>query len=226
MRGNSPAEDDASGCFEEGTITEVRETSNGWSVLYGDSIGCGVRDVGVTPKIGDHLRVYGSLGYAFHGQALNGTLLWYRTIAEAETDRLQQIEETNAGYRERFEADRERLDSDYESLPPTLRLRIDGMRARNEDFRWRFESYEMFVSTQAALLAAWADVGDLAESVARIEGFNDSHYSDQYAMVDGWSDAHSGNTYSAAVHLARELLTNPERAGLASAALSPLVGDL
>lgn len=215
MRGNTPAEDNELGCFTEGIITEV----NGWSVIYADRIGCGVRDVGIVPKIGDHLRVYGDMGYQFHGR-----LLWYRTIAEAETERQRQIEETNDGYRARFEKQREQLDADYESLPPTLRLRIDGMRSRNPDFRWKYESYEMFVSTQAALLAEWARMQP--DPVAAVEQFNDAACKDQYEMVDGWSDGHSGNTYGTAVYLARELLTHPERAGLAAAAISPLVGGL
>jgi hypothetical protein len=82
LRGNTPEEDEALGCYTEGTITKVE----GMCVTYDDGWCCMVRDCGVTPKVGDRLRVYGCFGRPFHGQALNGKLLWYITIAEQEAE--------------------------------------------------------------------------------------------------------------------------------------------
>ena len=90
-RGLTPEEDRSLGCFEEGVITKVTpyENGGGWSVSYGDCWGCGVRDVGTEPKVGDTLTTFGRFGRPFHGQALNGVVLWYSSPEEmAEAHRV------------------------------------------------------------------------------------------------------------------------------------------
>jgi hypothetical protein len=70
-RGATPEEDEARGLITRGVIKDVTpyRDGGGWSVTTDDGLGCGVRDEGVEPKIGDVLTVY---GYPFHGQAING----------------------------------------------------------------------------------------------------------------------------------------------------------
>jgi len=237
QRGRTPEEDQANGWVTEGVIERVEPYGDGkgWSVTLSDHTGCGVREAGVEPKVGDTLTIYGTFGYSFHGQALNGKLLWYLTPEEEEAERQQWLADHDRKKREEFEANREQLDRDYDSLPPLFKMRIDRFRKANPDFRWESESYEMFVCTQAVVLAEWAREGTHTpeEAVAKIEAWNKINSADhdppydyraQVDAVPGWADGHSGNTHGCAVMLAKEYLTTPERIVLEPGALAPLVG--
>lgn len=225
-RGTTPAEDEAIGCFTEGTITRVDSPScpgGSWSITYADGWGCGLRgDLGAEPKVGDHFRTYGRFGRSFHGQALNGKLLWYKSPAEMDADHAAWIAQHKADQAARFERERSQLDADYEALPWVLRKRIDRFRAANPAFRVEYESYEMFVCTQAVALAEWA--GTQTDPVAAIDGWKDLPYEQQVQSVPVWSDGHSGNTHGCAVVLAKTLCTSTERAAVMPGAMSPLVG--
>jgi hypothetical protein len=236
-RGATAAEDDALGCYEEGTITRVDAPTTpegSWGISYGDCWGCGLRQGDWTPKVGDHFRVYGRFGRPFHGQALNGRVLWYKTSAEMEADHRAWVDDLHARKRAEFEKARPQLDADYESLPPVLRKRINRFRAANPDFRWEHESYEMFVCTQAALLAAWAEEqSDPATAIDTWNRINSAEndppydFAAQVAAVPGWSDGHSSNTHGCAVAIAKTLVGKrfPEAAAVMPGALAPLVGS-
>lgn len=242
QRGATPEEDRAHGWIEEGIITKVEPygDSKGWSVIYGDSMGCGVRDTGLAPKVGDTLTVFGQFGHSFHGQAINGQVIWYLSRAEEEAERQAWLAKRKSDQCAKFEESKERLDRDYDWLPPLFKMRIDRFRAANADFRWQSESYEMFVCTQAVVLADWArsQVDDTQpgwkdEAVAKIDAWDKINSADndppyaykaQIAAVPGWEDGHSGNTHGCAVFLAKEYLTASERVVLQPGALAPLVG--
>lgn len=241
-RGLTPAEDEAMGCVEEGTITKVEPYADGggWSVSYGDCWGCGVRDVGVEPKVGDHLVTYGRFGRPFHGQAINGVVLWYRSPEEMDEEHRLMVERMNAERRAEFEAKKDELDADYESLPALFRMRIDRFRAANPDFRWEYEPYEMFTCTQAVVLADWARAqaddqtpGWKDRAVAALDAWwsinsaeNDPpyDYQAQKDMIPGWGDGHSGNTAGCALMLAKQYLTAAESVAVMPGAMSPIVG--
>lgn len=225
MRGSTPEEDRALGCYEEGRITAVRRPAPGgsWSVTYADGWNCGVSaDLGVEPKVGDLFCTFGHFGRPFHGQALNGEVLWYKSEAEMRADHQAWVDDLNERREREFERDRESLDAQYESLPWVLRKRIDRFRAANPRFRVENEAYEMFVCTQAAALAAWAEQQD--DPDAAIVRWGELGYDEQVATVPDWSDAHSGNTHGCAIALACTMVTSTERAAVTPGALAPLVG--
>jgi hypothetical protein len=132
--------------------------------------------------------------------------------------------------RERFAAARGQLDRDYDSLPPLFKLRIDRFRNANPDFRWESESYEMFVCTQAVLLADWAREGTetAAEAVAKIEAWDKINSAEHDPPYDYQARLaavrHSGNTHGCAVALAKRHLTSRESVAVMPGALSPLTG--
>lgn len=230
-RGVTPEEDRALGLVEEGVITKVDPYTDGggWSVTYGDSMGCGVRDVGVEPKVGDTLTTFGTFGYAFHGQALNGRVLWYRTPAEEEAEHKRQAAEADAKKRAEFERDRAKLDADYAALPDTFKERIDKFRRTNPDFRWQHEGYEMFCCTEALAVASYCSVHRIAQpeddheptAAENIEAFRELPYEEQKAAL---SDGHSGNTFGFAMRLAYWWVTDPGMVVKEHGALTPLVG--
>lgn len=219
-RGLTPEEDEANGWIERGVITKVDayEDGHGYSVSYGDCYGCGIRNVGVEPKVGDELTTYGQFGYSFHGQALNGTVIWYLTVEEEEAERQKMLADMKAKRLADFEKNREQMDRDYDALPPLFKVRIDRFRKANPDFRVEHEGYEMFVCSQAVAFAEWAQNEVALEAWAKLP------YAKQREMCPDMDDGHSGNTFGCAVALAREYLTHRERVPLMNGALAPLVG--
>jgi hypothetical protein len=213
-RGATPEEDEAMGNFERGTITKVHKGQDGYTVSYGDSWGCFLRDCGVEPQIGDQFTTYGSFGRPFHGQALNGKVLWYDSIEQEIAKREAEHAEYEAKRKRAFADNMVQMDAEYSALPPAFKNRIKRFRDADPAFRWQSESYEMFCCTQAVLLADWARDGTTTtqEAIAKIEAWdriNSEHndppydYQAQLAAVPGWSDAHSGNTHAGSVGLAK-----------------------
>ena len=226
MRGSTPEEDRGIGCYTEGSITRVDPPGPGgsWGVTYAEGWGCGVSaDLGVEPKVGDTFCTYGHFGRPFHGQALNGKLLWYKSEAEMQADHQAWVDDLNERRERDFERDRESLDAQYEALPWVLCKRIDRFRAANPRFRIEHESYEMFVCTQAAALAEWAEGQESPFNA--IEVWEALDFDGQQSAVPAWSGDHSGNTHGCAIGLARTMVTSTERAAVMPGAMTPLVGS-
>ncbi len=222
-RGATPEGDEALGCFSEGLIEKVVDHGDGgWTVTFDGGWCCDAPAGDIEPKVGDVFRTYGRMGRPFHGQALNGTLLWYETIEEQDEKRRQMLADMDAKRRANFAANKEQLDRDYDGLPPLFKMRIDRFRKANPDFRWEYESYEMFTCTQAVLLAGWA--AELEAPAQAIDEWNALPDKDQLEAIPGWSDGHSGNTHECAVALAKQYVTNRERVAIMPGAMSPLVG--
>lgn len=228
-RGATPEEDRANGWIEEGVITEVTPYKDGpgWSVGYGDSMGCGVRDVGVEPKVGDTLTIFGQFGYSFHGQALNGQVIWYLSPEEEESEFEASQRARQAQQRAEFEANRATLDADYDSLPETFKERIDKFRRTNPEFRWEFEGYEMMCCKDALKIAAYCSVNRLAEgeeptAAENVGAYQKLPYEEQKKA--GITEGHSGNSFGFAVRLAYLWVTDPGMVVQEHGALTPLVG--
>lgn len=245
-RGRTPEEDDAIGCFTEGIITEVTPYSDvdesgrpgGWSVSYrepGDKSssgtwGCGVKDVGIEPVVGDTIRVYGRFGGTFHGQALNGRVLWYQTPEEQDAAHKAMVARSKQEKIDRFKANEAKQDKEYESLPPTFKERIDKFRRTNPAFRWEYEPYEMMCCLDALKIARYCSInriateyeGDEPTATDNVVAFGKLSWEEQKAS--GVSDGHSGNSFGFAVRLAYLWVTDPGLVVAEHGALTPLVG--
>ena len=183
---------------------EPFKDGHGWSVTSTEGWGCVVPNFGntPTPRPGDELRTYGSIGRPIQGQVLNGHVIWYRTAEQRVVHRAQELARFAAERRERFERERDALDARYEALPAPFKARIDRFRAEDPQFRVDSESYESFVLQQAALLA-----GQFKDEGRIIEWAEIKDYEEQMRTApDGWSDGHSGNTHGCAIRMAVALL--------------------
>jgi hypothetical protein len=221
-----------------GRVTTLKSFGNGvMTDADGWSLGCDTTGLDFTE--GALVEQWGAgIGYDVRGLAIDGHLFWYRTEAEQKALDEQQRDDYDRKQRETFDASRADLDAQYDGLPPLFKMRIDRFRAANPDFRWKHESYEMFICTQAVLLGEWAlstTGGDPEKAVEAIDGWdrinskdNDPpyDYATQKTMVPGWDDGHSGNTHGCAVVLAKEHVRRSERVPLYPAALAPLVGTV
>lgn len=232
QRGATPEEDRANGWIEEGVITEVTPYANGdgWSVSSSNGWGCGFRDVGVEPKVGDVLTTFGQIGYSFHGQALNGKVAWYLTPAEEEAERLAAMAARDQKKLDDFERNRAAMDADYDALPETFRERIDKFRRSNPAFRWEFEPYEMMCCKDAIKIASYCSVnriagefeGDEPTAAENVVAFQKLPYEEQKKA--GIDEGHSGNSFGFAVRLAYLWVTDPGLVVAEHGALTPLVG--
>jgi hypothetical protein len=231
QRAATPFEDWANGWVTEGVIitvepnAETREDGqpSGWTVTLEDHTGCGVRNMGTEPKPGDMLTIFGQWGYPFHGQALNGKVLWYESPDEEEAVRQETNRKADEKRRADFEKNRAKLDADYNSLPETFQARIDKFRNTNPDFRWQHEAYEMSCCVDAIKIAEYCiDHGEGDTVADRVLAYQDLPSKEQKKA--GIFDGHSGNSFGFACRLAYRWVTDPGTVVLEHGALAVLVG--
>lgn len=230
-RGATPEEDRQRGWIEEGAITALTEYDDSWSVTAnGWTCGLSKARTTTTPKLGDIFTTYGQIGYAFHGQAINGQVMWYHTIAEEEAEHQRQVVEREQQQRDQFETDRARLDAAYEALPETFRERIDKFRNHMPDWRWKFEAYEMMCCTDAVKIARYCSIarlatefeGDEPTAADNVQAFESLPYEEQKKA--GIDEGHSGNSFGFAVRLAYWYVTDPGMVIVEHGALTALTG--
>jgi hypothetical protein len=210
--------------FQEHRITEVTgDPDNGWTISC-DGMCFGVPgNSPIVPEVGRIARFYGrGFGYQVRGlsiESMTGLIsVFYRTPDEqAEQNRLELLE-SERQEREKFEANRERLDVTYQSLPAVFQARIDRFRAGNANFRWKFECYEMFCCTQAIAFAEALKTPDAIKQWRKLG------YDEQRAQVPAMEDGHSGNTFGCACMLAFWFLKEPNIVPKLHGGLTPLVG--
>lgn len=231
-RGATPEADRAAGWITEGPITRVDPTTNGWSITAdGWTTHLTHERAGLhTPTIGDTFTTFGQIGYSYHGQALNGEVLWYQSVEDEEAQRLVEASAAEQRRRDQFAAEQPSMDAAYDALPETFRDRIDKFRAANPNFRWEYEAYELSCCTDAVKIARYCSVNriavreDGAEPTAaeNIEAYRDLPYNEQ--LKAGISDGHSGNSFAFAVRLAYSYATDPGMVVADHGAMAPLVG--
>lgn len=230
--------------FEDDTITGVSGPSQGYYDVRMGVMGIGLAEQydaapphGIVPKVGDAIRIYGRFGRPVRGIEINGQTVFYRTPAEQQAHQAREVERMKQERRDEFEKERDSLDAQYAALPEVFRERIDRFRANNPDFRWEYESYELFCCTEAVKLARHLNktpgeakrYGALAahETWKADKPRWDREWKEQQDIdkAAGLADGHSGNTHGAAVALAYWYLTQPENVAKMHGALSPLVGS-
>jgi hypothetical protein len=230
--------------FEEDVITAVTGPRDGFYTVHMGSMGLGVAEQyddapphGIVPKVGDTIRTYGHFGRPVRGIVIGGSTVFYRTPAEQEAHNQREVERMKQDRRDTFNKERESLDAQYAALPEVFRQRIGRFRENNPDFRWEYESYELFCCTEAVKLAEYLATPEEAaryRSLASQDTYAadkvrwDREWKEQQAIdkAAGMSDGHSGNTHGATVALAYWYLAQPEAVAKMHGALAPLVGSV
>lgn len=213
--------------YVEQRIADVKgELTNdgvGWFLYFDDSsaLACPGDQCAVAPAPGETARLYGKgLGYVVRGIVIEGRVYKYLT-EEQEDERPAAWSREEESKRAR-EAERERAARDQRraALPEALRERLATFEARSPNWRRDYESYELFVCEEAALLAA-----HFGTDVAALLEFTKKPSAEQSEILpDLKLEEHSGNTWGAAVGLARRLMIDPKLVMQAHGALCPLVG--
>lgn len=213
-------------------------TSDGWS--FGSA-----KSWHIKIKAGDKARFYGKgFGMPIRGLDINGVQCFYRTERQEEEKHQLWVKNYEAKKRAEFEKNKASLDESYNNLPEIFQKRIDKFRTNNPEFRWEFESYEMFCCEQAVLIATAIGKNLVDKAVTEglplqeakkviaerapiaLKKFSDMSWKKEKKMVPGLSDGHSGNTFGCAVALAGLYMSeSPENVEKLYGALAPLVGS-
>ncbi len=206
--------------YREFPIEDVNKVGeDGWEIVTDGGWIFWVQAKHDEPKVGQIARFYGEgIGSPVRGLAINNKILFYNTPAEQDEEHKRWLKDSHRKQREEFEANKDKLDAQYEALPPIFQKRIDKFRRNNPDFRWEFEGYEMFTCTEAVKIA------ETLKTDEKIREWIQLPWEEQNAIVDIDSD-HSGNTFGMAGSLARMYVTNESYVEKAHGSLSVLVGS-
>jgi len=202
-------------------VSRVEDTPTSWYVAAEDGSGFAVaKKHGVEPHVHDCVTLYYVNGKwtGIRGMDVNRKPVYFQTDAELAVEHEQYVQEQERKQKASFEENRAQLDEDYNGLPAVFKKRIDRFREGNPDFRWKYESYEMFCCTQAVVIAIALGTTEELTKWAELP------YEEQKRLVPLLGSGHSGNTFGMACYLARVYLVNSEAVVLQHGSLTPLVG--
>lgn len=199
----------------------------------------------IRPKVGDVVRFYGKgIGYSVRGVDINGISCFYKTEKQERIYHVKQLAKSEVKEKADFEKNRTSLDQKYNNLPKVFRQRIDKFRNNNPDFRWKYESYEMFCCEQTLIIVKAVNkrlkaaaskknltVGEFNKlrpdtKKLILNKLNNMPYEKQLEAISGFDNGHSGNTFSCSMVLAKLYLCHPNYVVKFHGSLSPLVGSL
>ena len=179
------------------------------------------------PCLGEVIRLFGrGVGYHVRGIAIvTGPWRVYRYESEDEYQARIERESREERYLRCAKAieEREERDEKIAALPVEFQHRIARFSRTVENWTADFEPYEIFVCEEAAEMAKVFKTPD------DLHAFYQMKCEDQKTLVEanGYTlrlDEHSGNTFGAAVMLARIFLEMPESLWQAHGAMCSLVG--
>ena len=205
--------------YLESIIKEVRKETNGYDITKEDGWSLWIDDVGIIPKKGDVIRIYGEgLGRPFRGIVIDGKVVFYRTKEEEKEHKYNLRNEQIKRDKKKFEHNKGLLNLRYSKLPKVFQNRIDVFRKNNPDFRWQHEAYEIFCNEQTL------EIVKALKTVDVIDKFKELKWEKQKELVPSLSNGHSGNTFDFSIMMAKAYITNPELVEKQHGALCVLVG--
>ena len=204
--------------YTDTIIDKVQESSTSYDLTYCNGWSFNIQKIGVVPHRGDRVRYYGDLGRPVRGIFINGAKIFYRTVEEQRKENVRLSTQLIHERHVKFEKDKVLLDSQYDSLPLVFQERISRFRDNNPNFRWEYESYELFTCLEAVKIANTLKTAD------KIDEFCNESYLKQLLLIPEISKDHSGNTFGAACFLSKLFLMDSNKVKIAHGALCPLVG--
>lgn len=187
-------------------IKEVSEEDLGYGILLNDNfhIYLSKSDAKCIPNKGDRITVYGKYSISIRGIDINGVECYYYSKEELNEKHRKWIIEEENKIKEYFEKVGKALqDEIYRNLPIVFQKRIDILRAKDTNFRWKYEAYELFIYKEAMKI-----VGTLKEPEA-IKKFCSLTLEEQIKIVE-LDHSHSDNSSSSSIKLAYIYLVRPE----------------
>ena len=178
--------------YKEYPIERVTEEKDGWELMHNGHWCVFLfrkHRKKFNPKVGDTLGLC-SDSWGIRGLSINGKVAFYRTREEQKLHDQKEMEKEGAIQRNKF-------------------------RNNNPDFRWKYETYEMFCCKEAVKIAR------ALKTPTAIQKFQDN----PRKHLELVSKEHSGNTFGMSCYLAYLYLTNPKGVVELHGALASLVGS-
>jgi hypothetical protein len=225
--------------FKDLVVTKISKDSmmrsDGWSFWIDD-------EWPIKPKVGDITRFYGK-GCSVRGLDINGVSCFYQSEEQQRACHLKQLAKWEYEEKADFKKNKTSFDQRYQNLPKVFQQRISRFRANNPDFRWQYESYELFCCEQAMVIVK--AVRKRLKNAASKKNLTASEfnkirpdtrklilnklynlpYQKQLEAISGLDDGHSGNSFGCSMVLAELYLYYPSYVVKLHGALSSLVGS-
>ena len=221
--------------YQDFIIDRVRETEDGYELVFPSGWEFFMPSKEFVPCKGQTVRLYGKgIGYSVRGLVVNNRICFYRTIEEQvmgeEALRQKNKDADIKKYLDEEEKNNERING----LPPEFRERINGFRDYNPNWKYDYESYELFICEQAVAIAQAMrhSIPHGIETVQCASSDIDKFLEELYAasfvkqreMVNGLSNGHSCNSLYQAILLANAYIRCPAEIPKMHGALCELVG--
>lgn len=208
--------------WDRNVLTTVNKDADGTWYSLGFKGGCFgmLTKWGVEPKVGDVVELYGDgMGRPIEGVRINGKIVFQYSDEQIEINRQEWLKKNEEEKQKKFEDHKVEMDKAYDGLIPEFKARIDRFRAKNPKFRIDMEAYEVFVCEEAMkLIKAFKTVESLQE-------FCDLDLAAQKKMAPDMDFGnHSGNTFGAAVSLARMYIQAPKLTKYMHGSMAGLMG--
>ena len=142
-------------------------------------------------RVGATVETYGQsgLGGKIRGIVIDGHIVRYRTEAQSRADDKKMLAKLHKDSIKAYKKALPQMEADYRALPMPFRKRMDRLRLASPDDRHMWESYEMFILTEAVKLAK------ALKTPAVVEKYRAANYYEQRKMAPEISDGHSDNTH-------------------------------
>ena len=205
--------------FKEEIIDSVSENDDYYDIECDGSHLCIPKKPGVVPKAGDTARFYGKgFGYCVRGIDVAGKTVYYRNENQYKQDQkaesLKRSEEKKNNYIKKQSNIQNRVDA----LPKEFRDRINYFRSRNPNWKYEFETYELFVCEQAV------SIGMHLKTTEAINDWKNKSFEEKKKVVPELADGHSCNTFGIATYLANLYWGDPNLICKMHGAMCALVG--
>lgn len=207
--------------FSVSRITGVGAASeSGWTLTFEDgwSLHCPNVECDQPPKIGERASLYGKgFGHTVRGIVIEGRVYSYRTAAEEAALHKASVVTANNAMQADLDANVGARDARIAALPDEFRERMLAFHAK-EHWRRDFETYELMVCEQAVMIARTLETPDRVVEVSKLPA------AEQKVALPALDEGHSGNSFGAAMTLAKLYLEAPHFVPKMHGALCPLVG--
>jgi hypothetical protein len=200
-------------------IDRVKTYDSGYEIMW-DSCTCCFLDkkYGIKPEVGQTIETYGALGQTIQGICIDGKTAFFKGEVQLEQERQEWLKQEEKKEIEKFKLNKDKLDTEYNSLPEVFKRRLDILRQHNKNFRQKYEAYEMNCCIDAVKIA------NELKTVEEYNKFVSLDYDKQMKRVKDLDEGHSGNSFGCACQLAYYYIIDPEYVYKAHGALCPLVG--
>jgi len=195
--------------FEEYTlehVTECGENGDSWDIEVDTGWHLQIEKAeGHTPEAGQVVRFYGKgIGYSVRGVDIEDFNYYYKTIKQHDEEHKKYSEDLKVERKKSHEENKDKYKAQYDGLPDVVKKRMDRLIKESPDTRYEWESYELYILTEAV------KIFNALKTPEAIEKFHKDTFEAQKKAVPDLDEGHSGNTFGGASMFAYKMAKGEE----------------